>query len=323
MSNELLQLNPGSVKKATVGISSGDLWKMPRDRIRVIEGFNVREKDADYKANVRKYADSMKANGYDETKPMAGYVFEENGEHYIGLIDGHTRLDAVDLANKEGAEISIIPVVTKARGTSMEDITIGLVTSNSGAALKPLEIAKVCKRLVGYQMDVKDIAARLTLTPAYVNQLLDLLAAPNAVRELVANGTIAATLAMDTLKKHGKDAAKMLTAGVKEAKVTGKTRVTAKHVKAATAPKTKLAKGKSSTKAQKAAQEATPSTTAPTDTDNLLELGRVWIEEHQTGHAPEMDRCKEMLAFIAGVAIERVQALFPAPAAGSADDEQL
>jgi hypothetical protein len=232
-------------------------------------------------------------------------------------------LDAVDLANNEGAEISIIPVVTKARGTSMEDITIGLVTSNSGAALKPLEIAKVCKRLVGYQMDVKDIAARLTLTPAYVNQLLDLLAAPKAVRELVANGTIAATLAMDTLKKHGKDAAKMLTAGVKEAKVTGKTRVTAKHVKAATAPKTKLAKGKSSAKAQKAAQEATPSTTAPTDTDNLLELGRVWIEENQTGHAPEMDRCKEMLAFLAGVPIAQVQALFPAPAAGGADDEQL
>ena len=157
MTKDLIQLNPGSVKKATVGISSGDLWKMPRDRIRVIDGFNVREKDADYKANVRRYADSMKANGYDETKPMAGFVYEENGEHFIGLTDGHTRLDAVDLANSEGCEIVTIPVVTKARGTSMEDITIGLVTSNSGAALKPLEVAKVCKRLVGYGMEVKDI----------------------------------------------------------------------------------------------------------------------------------------------------------------------
>lgn len=322
MTDTLIQLTPGSVKKATVGIPSGDLWKMPRARIRVIEGFNVREKDADYKANVRKYADSMKANGYDETKPMAGYVYEENGEHFIGLVDGHTRLDAVDLANSEGAEIEIIPVVTKARGTSMEDITIGLVTSNSGAALKPLEVAKVCKRLVGFQMDVKDIAARLTLTPAYVNQLLDLLAAPKAVRDLVANGTIAATLAMDTIKKHGKEATKMLTAGVKQAKVTGKTRVTAKHVKAATAPKTKLTKGKKAGQVEKAAQAPeTGAAQAPTDTDNLLELGRVFIEEQgkELVTGGDIQPLKVMLAFLAGVSVEKVDALF----AASTDSEEL
>lgn len=323
MSNDLIQLNPGSVKKATVGISSGDLWKMPRDRIRVIDGFNVREKDADYKANVRRYADSMKANGYDETKPMAGFVFEENGEHFIGLTDGHTRLDAVDLANSEGCEIATIPVVTKARGTSMEDITIGLVTSNSGAALKPLEVAKVCKRLVGYGMEVKEIATRLTLTAAYVNQLLDLLAAPKAVRELVSNGTIAATLAMDTIKKHGKEATKMLTAGVKEAKSTGKTRVTAKHVKAATAPKESPAKGKKVAATPTPVQQELPVTAATNDTDNLLELGRVWMEENIDQGTPESKVCNAMLAFIAGVPIERVQALFPEPVKADAEDEQL
>jgi hypothetical protein len=288
---------------------------MPRNRIRVIPGFNVREKDADYKANVRRYADSMKANGYDETKPMAGFVFEEDGEHLIGLTDGHTRLDAVDLAISEGCEIVTIPVVTKARGTSMEDITIGLVTSNSGAALKPLEVAKVCKRLVGYGMEVKEIATRLTLTTAYVNQLLDLLAAPKAVRDLVANGTIAATLAMDTLKKHGKDAAKMLTAGVKQAKGTGKTRVTAKHVKAATAPKASPAKGKkvAAVEPPPVQQSLLTESHRPTDVENLLELGRVFIDENQTGHPPEMHLCKVMLAFLAGVPLEQVEALFPAP----------
>ena len=321
MSNDLIQLIPGSVKKATVGVSSGDLWKMPRDRIRVIEGFNVREKDADYKASVRKYADSMKANGYDETKPMAGFVFEENGEHFIGLTDGHTRLDAVDLANSEGCEIVTIPVVTKARGTSMEDITIGLVTSNSGAALKPLEVAKVCKRLVGYGMDVKDIATRLTLTAAYVNQLLDLLSAPKAVRDLVATGTIAATLAMDTIKKHGKDAAKMLTAGVKEAKSTGKTRVTAKHVKAATAPKVSPQKGKKVAATPTPVQQELPIAAATSDKDNLLELGRVWIEENITPNTHEMTYCKKMLAFIAGVPIEEVDALFPDGHFSSNDDD--
>lgn len=320
MTTDLIQLAIGSSKKATQGISSGELFNVPRDRIHVIPGFNVREKDADYTANVQRYADSIEANGYDKTKPLAGFAYEENGQHLIGLTDGHTRLDAIDLLLAKGVQIETIPVVIKPRGTSMEDITIALVTSNSGAALKPLEVAKVCKRLIGYGMDVKGIATRLTLTPAYVNQLLDLLAAPKAVRELVASGTIAATLAMDTLKKHGKEATKVLTAGVKQAKGTGKTRVTAKHVKAAAAPKVSPQKGKKVAAAPAPAQQELPIAAATSDTENLLELGRVWIEKNVTlGHENFMD----MLAFIAGVPLEQVQALFPAPGASAAEDEQL
>lgn len=322
MSNDLIQLAVGSSKKATQGISSGELFNVPRNRINVIPGFNVREKDADYKANVERYAASIEANGYDKTKPLAGFAYEENGEHLIGLTDGHTRLDAIDLLLAKGVKIETIPVVIKPRGTSMEDITIGLVTSNSGAALKPLEVAKVCKRLVGYGMEVKDIATRLTLTAAYVNQLLDLLAAPKAVRDLVSNGTIAATLAMDTLKKHGKDAAKMLTAGVKEAKSTGKTRVTAKHVKAATEPKVSPQKGKKVAAAPTPVQQELPIAAATSDTDNLLELGRVWMEENLTPKTHEMTYCKKMLAFIAGVPIEQVEALFP-DGHFSSNDEDL
>lgn len=327
MSKDLIQLITGSQKKATQGVSSFEVFNVPRELIRVIPGFNVREKDADYKANVNKYAESMKTNGFDRTKPLAGFIYEENGEHLIGLTDGHTRLDAVDTLIAAGTEIKTIPLIVKPRGTSMEDITIGLVTSNSGAALKPLEVAKVCKRLVGYGMEVKEIATRLTLTPAYVNQLLDLLAAPKAVRDLVANGTVAATLAMDTIKKHGKEATKMLTAGVKEAKGTGKTRVTAKHVKAATAPKASPQKGKKMAAApvqQDIVQTFEKAMTRPSaDTENLLELGRVWIEENVRSDA-ELSRdvfakSTAMLAFIAGVPIEQVEALFPAPA----EDEQL
>ena len=282
MSN-LIQLTQGSVKKATTGVSSGDLWKMPIDRIRVIPGFNARNKDADYKASVREYANSMLANGYDETKPLAGYVFEENGESFIGITDGHTRFDAVALANSEGAQITHLPVVTKARGTSMEDITVALVTNNTGKPLKPLEVAVVIKRLVGYGMEPKDIAKRIGITTAYLNSLLDLLAAPKALRDMVSNGTVAATLAIDTLKKHGKDAAKVLSGATKEAKKAGKERVTAKHVKKAT---------------KKAV-------TPPSDTDNLLELGAEWIRQNAGGESH-----RQMLAFMAGVDISKVNALF-------------
>lgn len=302
-----IQLTPGSVKKATQGISSGDLWKYPIERLRVIPGYNAREKDADYKASVREYADSMKANGYDQTKPIAGYVIEgEDGEHYVGITDGHTRFDAIALANKEGAEITTVPVVTAARGTSMEDITIALVTANTGKPLKPFAVANVCKRLTGYGMETKEIARRLGLTKPYVDSLLDLLSTPKALREMVSSGQVSATLAMDTVKQHGKDATKVLAKGATAAKKAGKERVTAKHVKAALSPK----KGApepvvhsdvKSDGGMDPRNDTDKPTSHPTDTENLLVLGSQWIQENSgdTTH-------RAMLAFLAGVSRKEV-----------------
>lgn len=231
---DLPQFEQGSVKKAMQGVTSSDLWKMPRDRIHVEPGFNVRTSTPDYKAHLRAIADSIKANGYMQDKPIAGYVAQRDGQDILIVTDGHTRLAAFDLAVSEGWEGTELPVVTKPRGTSMEDLTIALVTSNNGRPLTPYEVAVVCKRLVGYGMETKDIAARLGYTKQYIEGLLDLLAAPKAVRDLVIAGTVSATLAVETIKKHGKEAAKVLTAGATEAKASGKDRVTKKHVTKAT-----------------------------------------------------------------------------------------
>lgn len=82
--------------------------------------------------------------------------------------------------------------------------------------------------------DSATIAKRLGITKPYVNQLLDFLAAPKPVRDLVSSGKVSATLAVETIRKHGvKQATKMLKDGLAEAEAKGKTRATAKHVKAA------------------------------------------------------------------------------------------
>lgn len=229
--NNLPEFEQGSVKKATQGISSADLWKCPIDRLTVAEGFNVRDKDDAYWQRVEAIKHSIIENGYMADKPIAGYVANDGEADIIIITDGHTRYDAVLKAREEGHEINEVPVVTKPRGTSMEDLTIALVTSNSGEKLKPLEVAKVCKRLIGYGMDENEIARRLGYTRAYVLQMLDLLAAPKAVRDMVSSGKVSATLASQTIKKHGKQAAKVLSDGVKTAEAKGKTKVTAKHVK--------------------------------------------------------------------------------------------
>jgi ParB family transcriptional regulator, chromosome partitioning protein len=227
----MFQFTMGSIKGVMRdGASKSDLWIVPRELIKVVPGFNVRDKDAQYFAAVREYADSMKVNGFYRNKALAGYVAVENGENVIYVTDGHTRLDAVDLANAEGAEISKIPMIISPAGTNAEDLTIALVTSNSGRNLRPHEIAKVVKRLLGYNMGIDEIAKRLCFTKVYVEGLLKLLEAPHGVREMVKDGKVSATLAIETYKKHGVSAEKLLQDGLAMATSLGKDKVTKKNI---------------------------------------------------------------------------------------------
>ena len=259
---EAIQFNPGNVKSAMSGSIKSDLYKVERDQLYVEEGFNVRIHDADYKAHIRALANSFKENGYMQDKPLAGYVADQDGVNVIIITDGHSRLAAYDLAVSEGMDTFPLPVVTKPRGTSMEDLTIALVTSNSGRPLSPFELGQVCKRLVGYGMETKTIAQRLGYGKAYIEGLLDLVAAPKALRDLVTTGKVSATLAVETIKKVGaKDAAKTLSEGAKVAEKSGKDKVTKKHVKAAAEKKVKEpnAKTKAAMKGARGKQMELPS----------------------------------------------------------------
>jgi hypothetical protein len=63
-----------------------------------------------------------------------------------------------------------------------------------------------------------------------VDSLLALVSAPAEVRKLVTEGKVSATQAIDTLKKHGPNAASTLKAGVERAKANGKDKATRKHI---------------------------------------------------------------------------------------------
>lgn len=235
MNRELfnLELTAGNMKAAMKesGATSSDLWKVPRASIRVIEGFNVRNpEDPEYVAHVRMLADSIKANGFYPDKPLSGFVAREDGVDVIYLTDGHSRLAGGDLAVSEGSEIDTYPVVVKPRGTSMEDLTVALYTSNTGKPLTPIETAAVCKRLVGYGLTEKAIATRLNLTKRYVDDLLALIGAPTAVRTLVTTGQVSASNAISAIREHGDKAASKLNAAVDTAQAQGGKKATAKHM---------------------------------------------------------------------------------------------
>lgn len=223
-----IEFFPGAVKKATEGCKSADLWKVPRDRLRRQPGFNVRVKSPAYKARVRQIADSIKANGFYADKPLAGYVAKEGEEHIIIVTDGYTRMDAVDLAVSEGAEVETLPVVTKPNGTSMEDLNIAFVTGNAGQPLTPYETALVAKRLIGFGMDEQAIALRIGFTLPHVQNMLALMAAPVSVRKMVEEDKVSFSAAVAAIREHGPKAAEVLKSSLAAAEESGKTRITPK-----------------------------------------------------------------------------------------------
>lgn len=213
---------------------SSDLWKVAPEDLCFIDGFNVRSETADYLAHIESITASIMANGFMSDKPLAAFVADD-GKIYI--TDGHSRLRAARLAIERGYTLEQLPVVVKPRGTSMEDITIALVTSNSGKALTPFETGVVIKRLIGMGLDEKEIAKRLALGLPYVKDLLNLVAAPKPIRDMVIEGKVSATTAIVELEKHGGKAVKRLEDAHKVAVASGKTKVTAKHLKPAKAKK--------------------------------------------------------------------------------------
>lgn len=233
-----IELVAGNVKAAMkdAGASSSDLWKVEPSQLRILPDFNCRVQNDAYTARVRKIADSIKANGYYPDKPLSGFVAKEDGADVIYVTGGHRRHAAVHLAIEEGAEIATVPVIVKAKGTSMEDLTVDLIVGNDGEPLSTYEQAVVCKRLVGFGWDSKEIARRVGYASAqYVDGLLSLAAAPVAVRKMVMEEVVSATTAIEAIKKHGNKAQEVLLAAVVKS---GTGRVTAKHMPEAEFKKT-------------------------------------------------------------------------------------
>jgi ParB family chromosome partitioning protein len=227
-----MQLVAGGIKSAMkeVQASSRDLWSVEIDSINVLPGFNVRTLGDDYDAHIRELADSIKAEGFYQDKPLAGYVARVGDKQVIYLTDGHCRLAATLLAISEGAEITRLPMVVSSQGTSMEDLTVALYKTNTGKPLTPYETGVVCKRLSRFGWDVSQIASRLNIGSTYVEGLLLLVSAPFEIREMVQKGQVSATMAIQALRTKGDGALAMLQAGLEVAKTSGKSKVTAKHL---------------------------------------------------------------------------------------------
>ncbi|MCA8182527.1 ParB/RepB/Spo0J family partition protein [Burkholderia vietnamiensis] len=227
-----MELVPGNVKEIVKPFRQGtaDVYMVSLDAIRVRPEFNeAREADPEYPASVREVANSIKANGFFRHKPIKVAAAADG---YLYVSDGHTRWDAVLLANSEGAGIEAVPVINEVRGTTEDDRIFGLILDNSGRRLTPLGEAMVIKRLIGRGIDEKEIARRLTRNVASIRNALTLVAAPKPITEMVSSGAVSATSAVKVMKEQGANAVAHLQAAKEAATAAGKTKVTPKTLKA-------------------------------------------------------------------------------------------
>lgn len=187
-------------------------------------GWNVRRESPELHAHIRALADSIREVGVKE--PLTVFV---EGERMV-LTNGHCRLAAVRMLEKEGVTIEQIPVRTEEKTANDADRVASMLVRNSGRPLTPLEQGEVAKRLVAYGWPTSRIAKQAGLTDGYVVQLLALAAAPAEVQGMVARGEVSATLANKVHRKAGKEAPRVLRESLAAAREKGKDKVTQKDL---------------------------------------------------------------------------------------------
>lgn len=181
------------IKEIRVG--SCDVHKVPVDKLVEEPGFNLRQEGPELDAYIRALADYIKNKG------VPGVLKIKVKDDIAYVRDGHCRRRAALIAISEGADIKWVPCVMQEKYSNEVDEIAGLITSNSGKPLTPLEKSSVVKRLKNLNQDNTEIAQATGMSLAYVGQLLDLYAAPHEVREMVRAGEVSATTAMKEMKR--------------------------------------------------------------------------------------------------------------------------
>lgn len=216
---------PSGLKAMATGRS--DLFTLNPYSIIVREGWNSRNmRDPENQEHVDELARSIAAIGVQE--PLTVYM--DAGKPV--LTNGHCRLLATFRAIEHyGAEIRGVPVQTEPRGSDEKDRLLSQVTRNGGKRLTPFEQGKVYKRLIAYGWTEAEIARRTGTQQAQVVKYLELQSAPEPIQNLVATGTVSATLAIQTIREQGEaQAAETLTAAAETAIARGKRKATSTTV---------------------------------------------------------------------------------------------
>lgn len=209
-----------------LGGAIGDKANVPVEALRIRDGYNVRLNGKKHESSIERLTQSILENGFRQDKPLTCVVVKEDDEEVIYVVAGHRRLEAVRRANLQGADISHLPIISVPEGTNETDLTFDLVLSNDGEGLGMYEQGFVNERLVSQGHSISEIARRQGFTEGHIRNTLDLRAAPRPIVQWLADGVIAETFALETMRKHGSKAVQVIERGLEKAVALGKSKVT-------------------------------------------------------------------------------------------------
>jgi len=190
------------------------------------EGANYRDMESpETQAHIRKMANAIIAGGNAAFPAIT--IYNKNGNIYVRA--GWCRRRAHVLAKAEGAPLKGILALQSEMAE--DEATLDVLNSNDNFPLTPLEQAKAIKRLISFQWTSAEIAKRRGVTVQAINNMLALLDAPAPVVQMVQNGEISATFAIETVRREGAIfGTEKLKDAVENAKEQGKDHATKKHL---------------------------------------------------------------------------------------------
>lgn len=221
-----------------VGKKSG--YTIPHEMLRFDSKDDFRDRTTDrYREHLENLKRSILENGIEE--PISGYrVVEPDGNELIFATNGRTRYQAVSELIAEGKlkpeDIRYSLNLEDSRSSAIDHL-FRQFRANNSLNFEPVEEANLFRRAVSLlNMDEDDAIAEISKNTGYsiaqVRLRLDLAYTPKQVQELVADGSLGITTAVNTVKElttaHGDQtqAIEVLTEAVEEAKKQGKKKAT-------------------------------------------------------------------------------------------------
>lgn len=168
----------------------GDYWWVDSRRLKEQEAFNRRE---DY-GDIIAFAKEIRAQGIENLEPLECF---KQGEDYM-IIKGYRRNKALKILEKDG-EIIMVRIMLAPKGYSKEMRILDQITGNDGKHFTPWEQAKVLRDLRGLGWSEQTLVERSGKTLFYIRRLLSLADAPQQLINLVREGRVKGTFAMDMI----------------------------------------------------------------------------------------------------------------------------
>lgn len=213
-----------------IAVTKRDHFMFAPEILKIETGYNIRDlATADAQAGIEELAASIKENGL--RVPLRVRLAGDD----VFITQGHRRFAAINLLISRGEEIQSIECLAEPKHFNDADRTLDLFLSNDGAPLTEMEKAEIVRRLLNMGWDQGKIAGRMGKSQSYVSHLQGLLAMPEAAQQMVRDGEVSATAALNTVRSEGgAEAVATLTEAVASAKASGRKKATTRFVTRAT-----------------------------------------------------------------------------------------